>query len=736
MRRRRLILLALAALVLVAAALGGGFWSVLGEERRSGRLVSRVLSDRTGMTIQVERASFRSRELVFRGVHVRPGAHWKGDVRIRELRVLGGILPILFPRGRPLAVVAVSTSVTLAETSEPITPPTPDALEAVRRGVAQVIAWPAPLSLRIVGGELRSGDDVFAFDLEAQKTETGALGVTLNVSPPEGGPALTLRLAGRSTPDRVEFRVGVGSEPSRLGAFWPATLPALTRLALETDGALHAGGRLELAGRARAERRAEEPPLAAEFAAVYHAAGAKLELSRLATSWGPDVSLQGSGRVDLQGPARVALDLTGTVEGTAVKATLAYASQDGTVSADLDLDKVDTRRLFARAGLGMPPADFTARRLRSTLSATLLATQIRVQAEATLHDMELRAWLPDTRVEGGLTVNAVLDRGAAGLTLATLDPSTVTLTRNGAPFVVAGARSRNDAPWPLAVEATIDLQRLPPVPAMPAALEGRATISGDLHQPGVGGPRFAGTLTADMPRAEIQISRPVVVTKARLAVPISHGIPSPSTPGTMTAERIEAFGFALHGLESAARFADGNLKLSDIRYRHYGGGGSGAIEAATDGRAVPIRARIEGEHIDLAALAKEYGLTVAQLSGKVRYLVVLQYSTARGFNGAGQVSSEEGGGEIGIEAIEKLLSSAVVQAEGTGLLRQVLENLRVFKYASLEGDVRVSRDGGHINLSIEGKKRLGIFPPPIKAINFNNVPIALLARLFARKEAS
>jgi ABC-type uncharacterized transport system permease subunit len=59
----------------------------------------------------------------------------------------------------------------------------------------------------------------------------------------------------------------------------------------------------------------------------------------------------------------------------------------------------------------------------------------------------------------------------------------------------------------------------------------------------------------------------------------------------------------------------------------------------------------------------------------------------------------------------------------------------VFRYASLTGDVRITRTGGYVNLSLEGKKRLGIFPAPVKAINLRNVPIGLLAGLFARRNA-
>jgi len=37
-----------------------------------------------------------------------------------------------------------------------------------------------------------------------------------------------------------------------------------------------------------------------------------------------------------------------------------------------------------------------------------------------------------------------------------------------------------------------------------------------------------------------------------------------------------------------------------------------------------------------------------------------------------------------------------------------------------------------VSLSLEGKKRFGIFPGPVQAINFQNVPLSLLVRTFGQ----
>ncbi len=731
--RRHPILLSLGALVLLASAVAAlAAWYLLGEERRSGRLVSKLLTREAGITVSVERAKAEgASRLVLYGLHIPPGSHWTGDVRVRELRIDGGVMPVLFPRGRGLSVVAVSTSVTLAEEKTPIKPPTADALETVRRLVVQMIEWPAVLSLRLEGGELRSGDEVFTFDLTSEKTATGALTVAASVSPPGGAPALRLKLAGGTAGDQVALRLGVEGEPARLGAFWPSALPALSRVSIEADGRLRPGGDLELTGRASASPPGGGPPLSAEFASAYRAGATRLDLLRLALSRGEQVRLAGTGRVEwAHETPQVALDLGGTVEGSPLRLTGEYTGSTGAIAARIEAEAVDARRLLAAAGMAAPPVDLAARRVSSTLSGGVDSERVRLAVDASFAGLEAPKLLRGVGFDGSLRAEATLLRGASGIELAALGPTTLTLARAGAPVLAATARSRGRAAWPLALDVTLaDLSRLPPWSSLPAALTGRAAIIGELDHG-----RFKGDLTAELPRVEVRFASPIVATNTRVAIPIDWGTAASARIGSVSVGRLEAYGFALNRLASSARFAEGRLLLSDIEYVHYGGRGSGWIEVAVDHRPLPLRVRIEGEHIDLATLVREHGLTVAKLSGAVRYLIVFQHSTARGLTAVGQVTSEEGGGEIGIEPLEKLLNSARVQGESTGLLRQTLQNLRVFKYSLLDAEVRVTRDGGHINLLLEGKKRLGIFPAPVKAINFSNVPIALLARTFARKE--
>ena len=732
--RRRPILVTLGAVALLAGVglLAAG-WYLIGEAERTGRLVSAALSRAAGVAVSVERARIEGpSRLVLYNLHLPPGPRWAGDVRARELRLEGGLLPILFPRGRALEIVLVSTSVTLAEHAAPLEPPSAESLESLRRLVMRLIEWPAALSLRIEGGELREGDQVVTFDLTGERTPTGAIGVALRVSPPGGPPALSLRLAGGATNGQVSLRIDAQGEPARLGAFWPAALPALAQLTLQAEGRLKAGGQLELAGLARAGRATGGPPFVIEFASEYRAATARLEFSRLGLDWGDGLRLRGSGAVELGADGtRVALDLAGPAAGRPVTLALRYAAATGAVTARLDAEGIDLRRLFETAGLAPPPADVTARRLRLSLSGNILSGQERVAVDASFEDLGLRELGADTRVDGQLRGDATLRLGAAGLELGRLAPSTLTLTRAGGVVLALTMGSRGEAPWPLAVEAAAaDLGRLPTPSSLPATLTGRAEVRGELDRG-----RFAGVLTAELPRVELRLTSPIVVTGVRATIPLAWGAPSPAPAGTVAADRLAAYGLALDRLRSSARFADGRLVLPDVRYVHYGGRGSGSIEAAVGASPVPLRTRIEGEHIDLAAVTQAYGLTVAHLTGRVHYLFVLEHSAAHGLIAVGQANSEEGGGEVGIEALEKLLNSAKVQGESTGLLRKTLETLRVFRYASLDAEVRVARGGGHVSLSLEGRKRLGVFPPPVKAINFSNVPLALLVRTFARKEA-
>ena len=220
-----------------------------------------------------------------------------------------------------------------------------------------------------------------------------------------------------------------------------------------------------------------------------------------------------------------------------------------------------------------------------------------------------------------------------------------------------------------------------------------------------------------------------VARATSVTVPEIAGGP-PDAAG-LDALRVAGYGLALGQATSTARIADGRLLLPDISYTQYGGQGRGWLEAALDGRPAPFRTRLEGQGVDLARFVRESGSNVAHLAGKVRYLASVQYTTPDGLVALVRTDSEDGG-EVGIDAIERLLESAAVQAESSGVLRLTLENLRVFQYESLEGELRLSRGDGRVDLTLRGKKRLGIFPAPVEAINVRNVPLAVLARTFTR----
>src|SRR2546425_5334803 len=111
--RRSLIVLALAATVTVAALAVA--WYVLGEERRLGRLLTGGLASRTGLPISVERAAMDGSRLRLRGVRLPATAGRPLDVRIGEVEVIGGVLPLLAPSGRRVSAVARATSVTVPE---------------------------------------------------------------------------------------------------------------------------------------------------------------------------------------------------------------------------------------------------------------------------------------------------------------------------------------------------------------------------------------------------------------------------------------------------------------------------------------------------------------------------------------------------------------------------------------------------------------------------------------------
>src|SRR5437870_4926528 len=597
-RARRIVQIVAVAALLGAVIAGAGGWYLLGEERRTGRIVAGVLSGRLGVPITVERAVTRGTSLRLSGVRVPAVSGSPVEIEIGQLDIEGGVLPLIVPAGRRLTIVAASTSVTVRDGVESKDPTA--AIEALRSAAATLLRWPGAFSLRVDGGQLTRAGHTFALELTGEKTTSG---LTLTLALLDAG-ARALRLTTQSTgsaDDVVATRIDFAADPSRLTGLWPASLPKST--VLTGSGARTLGSRFT--GTARGPR-----PVAS-------------------------------------------FDFTGQVVTTPALAHL--------------------------------PFD----------------------------------------VAGTATIELASDRAAA----IGIGASTLTLSREGRTIGQVTAASRRGGLWPIEIRGTVDdASGLAPLLPLPVRLTGRATVAGEL---GSTSPLvFRGTVEAQLSEADVTAGGHVTLTGIRATVPVSFGAEA-AAAGTMTAERVRAYGFTATGVTSSARLSGGRLLLPDIRYGHYGGQGGGWMEASVDGRPTPMRARLEGSRVDLAALVRDVGTSAGQITGHAHYVLTAQYTTDKGLAAVVQLTSE-GGGEVSIEPIQQLLDSAAVQAETTGVLHQTLQNLRVFNYESLEGSLTWNQGAGHIDLSLKGKKRLGIFPGPVDAINFRNVPLTVLARTLTR----
>jgi hypothetical protein len=732
--RRRPILLSVGggALLLLLAALAVG-WYAFGEERRTGRLVARLLSRELGVPVRIERATASPAGLTLRGISVPPGAHWGGSLAIRELRVEGGVLPVVFPRGRTLSVTAVSTSVTLARDGEPLALPASDTLETLRRGVLRLLDWPGAVSLELKGGELRSAEGTLAFDLAGEKSLDGKLALRLSLRRAEGPAALALDLVGTAAAGDLRVGLRARAEPGRLGSLWPATLPALASLDAELDLALTAAPELDLSGRLGAVPAGESPvPLAASFSGRYRPRAARADLAAFALDWGPGFRLELSGSAeDLETAPRLTVAMAGRVDGGRLTGEARYAGATGALGARLGVEPFATAPLLERLGYRGPALQLSARRSSLSLDGRVEGDGVRLEGKLGLEDVAAPGWVEGQALRADLAFRGTHRRADGRGLLAGLESAEFRLASPAGPVAVVTAVPARGAVAgaSFALEGRApDLSRLAVLPGAPLKLAGEAWLSATLTRADSGW-SGGGPLTLNAPVAVVDVGSPLTISGLRLALPLAWGTAGDPPDGSISAESLTLFGFVLRQLASPARFREGALSLPALTYRHYGGSGAGWLEARP-GEAVPLRLRLEGEGVDLKILTHEYGLTVGRITGTLRYLLVAQYSGAGGLVAGGHAASDPPGGEVSIEPLKQLLAYA--GGDPTGILQRTLESLSVFSYESLSGDIRVGREGGRVSLSLEGKKRLGIFPGPVRAINFQNVPLSLLVRTFGQ----
>jgi hypothetical protein len=83
---------------------------------------------------------------------------------------------------------------------------------------------------------------------------------------------------------------------------------------------------------------------------------------------------------------------------------------------------------------------------------------------------------------------------------------------------------------------------------------------------------------------------------------------------------------------------------------------------------------------------------------------------------------------VTIELLDRLL--AWESADPTGILKRALGNLRAFDYKAADATVRTDKDDIRVTLSLKGREIFGIFPPRVKEINVDGMPLGFLARQF------
>jgi len=711
----------LAAIAAVLALVGGaGAWYVFGEERRLGRILAGVLSERLGVPITVEGASTDGERVRLRGVRLVTEPTSPVEIKIGRVDVTGDLLTVVAPAGRRVSIVAGATSITLRDTAAPRSSPT--ASEALRQATVALLKWPGTLTVRLQDGELTRRGRSFPLELSAEKTDAG-LNVTLALL--DAGTA-ALRMTSHSTAavdGAVNTRVDFAGAPKRLEGVWPATLPVPDTLAGRADLTMAPGADTAIAVRITAGEAAA--PVTLDATSRWDTVKGELAVSRYEMGWGDDVRLEGTAKIPT-GDGILVTDARGTIDGSPLSGRASYDTSTTAFTTDVAIDRFDARRLARRWHATMP-TEITAARLTVRATGSTSGSRPVVKAEYTARALASPA-LPRLPLDAAGAATLALASGRVAIVA--IESATLDLSREGRGVGRFSASSRVRSLWPLDVRGDIDdasaLASLLPVPAQ---LSGQASVAGELTN--VSPLAFRGAVQAQLGNAQVTLGGPVTFQSVRATVPIGLGVEA-APAGTVTAERVSAYGFTATGLSSSARLSDGRLLLPDIRYAHYGGQGGGWIELAIDGRPTPLRARLEGERVDLTALVRSLGTSAANITGRIQYQLTAQYTGDRGLAADVRLTSHEGGGEVSIDAVERLLADATVQAETTGVLRQTLENLRVFRYESLEGELTWLNGAGHIDLSLKGKKRLGIFPGPVEAINVRNVPLTVLARTLTR----
>jgi hypothetical protein len=681
----------LTAVALAAAIVAAAGWTgvLASQERRAGRAIGIALARDTGLPVTVGSARVTADRVVLRDVRLLPGPYRPLELRADALELEADAF------ARATGATGADAPRVLRVAAEPATDAaTKNGIDAARLRLRALLESRAGLRLRLSGGQFRHRDTAYTFELTGEKRGGD---VTLALTVQDRGQAEGIRLAAHATPaaaDGVDIAIDVTARGEQVSALMPASLAVRAPLATRALVTLRGGGVAAASGRLTVG--SGDSATAFDYAARHDAQAGRVEAT--AASAGGD----------------------GAVGGR-----FTYTVASGAFDGAVNVTGLDATAVSARLGLAAPPGALRAGSVAATFAGVLGDTTVRAGADVRARELTAFGVGP---IDGTLTARGGATRGA-DMELAALEPSTLTLSRDGQPVAVLTAASPSGRAWPVAVDGRIDdFARVAPLLGADTELVGSARLVGELRRTATVG--FTGRADARLDRATLTVGGPVEISNARATVPVTWGTAAPDTPGSLFVERARFFQLAIERVLGTPRFADGLLAVPDLLYTHYGGHGGGWLEAAVDGRALPLRARVEAEHIDLDAVVRELASAVGRVTGRVTYFVSAQASAGEGLVAVARMKSEGDGGEMSIDALQRLLDSPAVEVETTGLLRRTLENLRVFEYQTLEGELRYAEGAGYIDLSLRGKKRFGIFPAPVEAINIRNMPLAVLERAF------
>lgn len=778
LRARPALLTAALLLSLGVLVVALGIFFIGRDERRAGRILSAILSERLGHPVRIARvATDGTSYLTLTGVRVPAAGAWSGNLSVREIRVEGRLLRLLVsPGGQHLRVRVVSSSLTLEAAGAPPAFPTGGALEQLRAAALRLLRWPATAAFQLAGGELRVQGQLTRFDLSGDKSADGRLALRLTAGS-EAGRTLIVEGAGSVTGDGVELRLTASGDPRALGGLWPATL--LTAEQLSGEAMLRLPGRslLELAGQVTLTRQGAGPPLAVSASASYAADDGRVDLARVAVRRGSSLALEGSGTLSgLTGSPRLALSVDGSAEGARVRGSLELDTGGRTASSVVRLGEAQLRRWLGAFGVAdrLPPdldGQVAAGQLTAELSwgqgpvlqsarlsarldrAVVTWGQVRLAApvlellgnvsprgaDSLLAESSVVARAVDVRLAGvahQLAATAQLrfhlPRSEPWRGLDVPDRVGLTLSDAAGPAIVqasaasAGEGSVSERQYALTLSVP-DLGRLPQLlPGLSYALTGSTRLDGRLAWSRTGALRFLGEAQVQIPRASFP-ELGAELTGLVGSLPVWHGVEGTPPRGSVTVEALTAYGVAFQRLSAPAQVQDGVLNLPETAYVHYGGTGAGWVQADLGDPALPIRFRFEGSNVDVARFFAESGFQAARVTGRARYVVGLIHSRAFGVEVAGQFHVEPPGGVVSIDVLKNLLAGA--PEDPLGVVRKTLEGLSEFPYKSLEGQLYMDQRDTRLSLSLQGRERLGIFPPKIRAINIENLPLSRVVRV-------